>query len=254
MYCHQRLHYYLMSSEHIMTRPEYALYFAVEKTEKMFMAECRAHNVEFSSGTTATIAYIEEDMCYIANVGDSRMVLSRGGVAHALTIDHKPEHPFERARIQQMGGFVGRSKAEAFNTGDDFACCCMCCCCLPNWLRRLACCGCGDQAPHRVWPGGLSVSRTIGDKSIKDRGVVSADPDVFTYKLQPGDDFLVLACDGVWDVLSNQDAVDTIMRFREMNQYDAAAASEALARRAFKRGSTDNISSVVVYVNLVDVT
>jgi len=87
------------------------------------------------------------------------------------------------------------------------------------------------------------VSRTIGDISMKTSSLIISDPDMFATHLSDVDQFLILACDGVWDVVSNQQAIDCVKKSIQ----DPDAASKALAEEALKRGSTDNISVVVVF-------
>jgi serine/threonine protein phosphatase PrpC len=66
-----------------------------------------------------------------------------------------------------------------------------------------------DHLPARVYPGGLSVSRTIGDVVVKKKapGCVGEEPDLFTTIIDPCCEFLIMACDGIWDVLTSEDAV-----------------------------------------------
>lgn len=84
-------------------------------------------------------------------MGDSRAVLCRRGQAVALSSDHKPDRPDERRRIEELGGRVARSEAEAEGGGKCAACVV---CCL-------------QSGPYRVYPGGLAVARTLGDIGLK---------------------------------------------------------------------------------------
>ena len=99
-----------------------------------------------------------------------------------LTHDHKPHLPHERARVLAAGGRV-------------------------EWQ------GCWRVVAESPLPGrpaaGLAVSRSLGDAQFKEPlPLVSSDPDVSVTLLQPGDTMLILASDGVWDVLSDQDAAE----------------------------------------------
>jgi protein phosphatase 2C family protein 2/3 len=209
---------------------------ALEKTEDDFCAACRRINLLTSSGTTAITAYIQADMLFVANVGDSRAVLCRSGRALDASIDHKPGRKEERARIESLGGRVGITEEDAFRTAARP------CPCL--W----ACVSAGR--PLRVFPGGLSVSRTIGDISMKSSGpgsaLVSSEPEMWESKLSDADEFLILACDGTWDVMSSSQAVDFVRGVLFRSNNDPEVASKALANEAFRRGSTDNISCIVV--------
>jgi protein phosphatase 2C family protein 2/3 len=212
-----------------------ALRAALVKTEDDFCAACRRINLLTSSGTTAITAYIQADLLVVANIGDSRAVLCRSGRALDASIDHKPGRKEERERIEALGGRVGITEEDAFRVTPR-ACACL-------W----ACVSAGR--PLRVFPGGLSVSRTIGDISMKQpagSALVSSEPELFETRLTAADEFLILACDGTWDVMSSAQAIDFVRGVLFRSNNDAGVASRALANEAFKRGSTDNISCVVV--------
>ncbi|EGZ28102.1 hypothetical protein PHYSODRAFT_463946, partial [Phytophthora sojae] len=129
-------------------------------------------------GSTALLVWFLADstsrrMFYTVNLGDCRAVLCRGGHAVPLTSDHKPSRPDEKKRIEKAGGFVGEKLA------------------YPAYTL--------------LWALGIHV-RAFGDRSLKTpTALVSCDPEVTRFQVQEDDLFLVMACDGVWDVLSNQD-------------------------------------------------
>jgi serine/threonine protein phosphatase PrpC len=140
-------------------------------------------------GSTAVVTLINKQNIVVANVGDSRAVVSNNGLAHDLSHDHKPTLSSERARIRNAGGFV-KTKLTS----------------------------CGTQKISRV-NGKLAVSRAIGDLAYKNNlqlgaaeQAVTCVPDVKTYSRQHGDEFMIIACDGVWDVLSSQEAVKRVRR------------------------------------------
>lgn len=129
------------------------------------------------SGTTVVCAFISPENVYIANCGDSRAVLCRKGVPVFSTQDHKPALPDEKQRIINAGGSV--------------------------MIQRVN--------------GSLAVSRALGDyeyKNVKNKGqceqLVSPEPEIFCQERDPEDEFLVLACDGVWDVMTNEDVCSFI--------------------------------------------
>ncbi|XP_059308444.1 probable protein phosphatase 2C 14 [Lycium ferocissimum] len=126
------------------------------------------------SGACCVTALIEGKEIIVSNVGDCRAVLCRSGVAEAVTRDHRAEREDERKRIEDKGGYVEFHK--------------------------------GGWRVHGV----LSVSRSIGDAHLKDW--VSAQPDTNTLTLTPDMEYLVLASDGLWDQVSNQEAMDLIMQ------------------------------------------
>ncbi|TPX15722.1 uncharacterized protein E0L32_000056 [Thyridium curvatum] len=131
------------------------------------------------SGCTACVCLINNDKIYNANAGDSRSVLGVKGRAKPLSFDHKPQNEGEKARITAAGGFV------------DFG---------------------------RV-NGNLALSRAIGDFEFKkshelapEQQIVTAYPDVIVHDLGDDDEFLVIACDGIWDCQSSQAVIEFVRR------------------------------------------
>ncbi|XP_049792766.1 probable protein phosphatase CG10417 isoform X4 [Schistocerca nitens] len=131
------------------------------------------------SGCTAVVALLKGQELYVANAGDSRCVVCRNGQAVEMSLDHKPEDECELERIEKAGGKV---------TTDG-----------------------------RV-NGGLNLSRAIGDHAYKqaeklppEEQMITALPDVRTLMIDPKEDeFMVLACDGIWNFMSSQDVVDFV--------------------------------------------
>ncbi|XP_042504382.1 protein phosphatase 2C 51-like isoform X2 [Macadamia integrifolia] len=165
--------------------------------------------LERTIGSTAVVAVVGTEELVVANCGDSRAVLSRGGVAVPLSRDHKPDRPDEMERVEAAGGRV------------------------INWNG------------NRVL-GVLATSRSI-------------EPEVTVNKRTEADEFLILASDGLWDVMSNEVACEIVRRcfdgqmmkrFSKMGKGlrggGAGEAAAVLAELAMARGSRDNISVVVV--------
>lgn len=197
-------------------------------------AEVNEEGTEMATmGSTAVVAVVGEEEFIVANCGDSRAVLSRAGVAVPLSNDHKPDRPDELDRIENSGGKV------------------------INWNG------------YRVL-GVLATSRSIGDMYLKP--YVIPDPEVIVSKRSGADEFLILASDGLWDVIPNDVACDITRRclngqmIRRCDQQSkshkideqssegvkeslAARAASFLAELAIGRGSRDNISVVVVELN-----
>lgn len=130
-----------------------------------------------ASGCTAVVAVVQGSELYVANAGDSRCVLARDGVAVAMSVDHKPEMANELARIQSAGGYVSQGRVN----------------------------------------GNLNLSRCLGDLEYKsnpalppEEQILTAAPEIKSLSLTPADDFLVLCCDGIWDILSSQQCVDFV--------------------------------------------
>ncbi|KAI9380876.1 hypothetical protein POPTR_015G019200v4 [Populus trichocarpa] len=153
-------------------------------------------------GSTASTAVLVGDHLYVANVGDSRTVISKGGKAIPLSEDHKPNRSDERKRIESAGGVV-------------------------MWAGT-----------WRVG-GVLAMSRAFGNRMLKQ--FVVAEPDIQEQKIDQEFELLVLASDGLWDVVPNEDAV-SIARTEE----EPETAARKLTEAALTRGSADNITCIVV--------
>ncbi|PWZ27485.1 putative protein phosphatase 2C 12 [Zea mays] len=159
------------------------------------------------SGTTAVCAIKQGEDLVVANLGDSRAVLatvSETGYLKAvqLTTDQKPNVPQEAERIKRCNGRVFALKDEAS---------------VPRvWL------------PDEDCPG-LAMARSLGDHRLKRHGVVS-EPEVAHRRVAPGDLFLFLATDGVWDVLSNEEVV-SIVCATPRKQHASKAVAQAAAQR-----------------------
>lgn len=149
----------------------------------------------------------------IVNLGDCRAVLCRGFIAVPLTRDHKPvSNPVELNRIKKLDG-------------------------LPV----------NDQGIWRI--NGLSVSRAFGDFDATPH--VTHLPEVFKYKLTNHDKFVILGCDGVWDVLSNEEAVNIVLKrcYNNLNTLNSnyVHAAKYISDRAYKKNTMDNVSIIVVF-------
>ncbi|MFS7946830.1 putative protein-serine/threonine phosphatase [Helianthus anomalus] len=152
--------------------------------------------------TAVTAILINCEKLVVANVGDSRAVLCQDGVAKQLSVDHEPNK--ERKVIEEKGGFV-----------TEFA----------------------GECP-RV-DGCLAMSRAFGDKRLKEH--ISSEPDVWVGDVDDESEFLILASDGVWKVMSNEEAVDCVK-----NVEDPRAAAKQLIKEALAKKSRDDISCIVV--------
>ncbi|KAL3351439.1 hypothetical protein AABB24_019834 [Solanum stoloniferum] len=174
-------------------------------------------------GSTAVVAVVCSSHIIVANCGDSRAVLCRGKEPMALSVDHKPNREDEYKRIEAAGGKV------------------------IQWNG------------HRVF-GVLAMSRSIGDKYLKPW--IIPDPEVTFIPRTKDDECLILASDGLWDVMTNEEACDMARKRILMwhKKYGATlpvergegidpasqAAAECLSNRALQKGSKDNITVIVV--------
>ncbi|KAI9076095.1 hypothetical protein K1719_041956 [Acacia pycnantha] len=162
-----------------------------------------------SVGSTAVVVVVGSDQLVVANCGDSRAVLCRGGVALPLSIDHKPNRPDERERVETAGGTV------------------------ISWN--------GDRVL-----GILATSRSIGDHCMKP--YVVSEPEVKVYERTERDEFIIIGSDGLWDVISNKLACEVVRRIFKIRfvKSGAAEAAASLAELAMDRGSRDNITVIVI--------
>ena len=154
-------------------------------------------------GSTCLCALQQNDRLEVFNCGDCRCVIGNNQKSIQITTDHKPNEQNEKKRLSKIKG------NEEIYLDDDI------------W---------------RIGP--LSVSRSFGDTDTAP--YITSKPDIFTHKLSSGDDFMVLACDGIWDVMSNKEVVDFVYQ-------NPQNSVRKLASHALKLGSTDNISAIIVF-------
>lgn len=175
------------------------------------------------SGCTAVVALLRGNELYVANAGDSRCIVCRNGQAVEMSLDHKPEDEPEMARVVKAGGKV---------TQDG-----------------------------RV-NGGLNLSRAIGDhaykqnKELSDKEqMITALPDIRTLTINPSEDeFMVLACDGIWNFMTSQEVVDFVRpRLQEstgpekLSQICEEMFEHCLAPHTMGDGTgCDNMTAIIV--------
>jgi len=191
-----------------------ALARAFKVTDEEFAKLSGAEEELALVGTTAVVTLLSSQSIYVANAGDSRAVLLRSGVAMALTDDHKAAREDETARVEAAGGQI----------------------LFWNGVRVM---------------GLLAVSRAIGDHSL--RPYVIADPEVTVVNRHPSDELMVMASDGLWDVITNQEACSLakkcLLRARQKGstrENAAKVAATVLTRAAVDRGSRDNVTVLVI--------
>jgi serine/threonine protein phosphatase PrpC len=163
--------------------------------------------------------------CALANVGDCRAVLcDSSGTPHSLTIDHKPYLPEEKSRIEESGGFVNKNRVN----------------------------------------GILAVSRSFGDLPYKlsttsddskgelrlQRQVIS-EPQIVEFDVEDQHQFILLASDGIWEVMDNQTAIDCVRKQLAIHR-DVHIAANKLTQKALADGSLDNISAIICMLNQVE--
>lgn len=188
------------------------------ETDRQFLSMAQTQEgFNGGSGCAAVVACIVGGWVWCANVGDSRALLCREGKAIQLSLDHKPDREDEAERIESAGGFVS--------------------------FRRVL--------------GRLAVSRAFGDEEYKvmpdqtdGKPLVIADPEIRVEQLTPQDEFLFMACDGLFDVFTSQEAVDFIhSRLSTMpaNEQDPQKAVQDIVHEAIhERRSRDNVTALLV--------
>ena len=203
--------------------------------------------IKDQSGSCGIIAMIQKNKCIISNVGDSRLVLYKNNSVFFCTEDHKPGSKVEKERIEKAGGKI-------YQTPSIF----------PLYQN-----GKQIEIPWRVLPGRLSVSRTFGDVEAKEekfggnKNVVVACPDITEIDLDNEFNLIVLGCDGIFDVLSNEEILECIRivlkekKITEVN--DLTDISELcgdfaamIIKSALAKDSFDNVSCIVIALNIKD--
>ncbi|KAJ4903244.1 putative protein phosphatase 2C 25 [Raphanus sativus] len=160
-------------------------------------------------GSCCVTAMFRDGNLVVANAGDCRAVVSVGGVAEALSSDHRPSRDDERARIETTGGYVDMFRG--------------------------------------VWriQGSLAVTRGIGDAHLKKW--VIAEPETKTLRIDDEHEFLILASDGLLDKVSNQEAVDIARPFCLGDEKKTLLlACKKLVDLSASRGSSDDISVMLI--------
>jgi len=163
-------------------------------------------------GSTACVAlqHINDkktNNLWVINVGDSRVVkCNKNNKAEQLSQDHKPNAPEEKKRIEQLGGKIHYD-------GSD-------------WRIK-----------------DLSLSRAFGD--LECTPFVTHMPQVYKYRISSQDKFIIMGCDGLWDVVSNQEAVNFINTL--FNKQFTGNYAKEISEYAIKKGSMDNVSAIVYF-------
>lgn len=185
---------------------ESCLIHAYEDVDAAFLASTPESQ---QSGCTALSVLVAGGELFVANVGDCRAVLCRNGQALQLSKDQTAADATERARVEARGG------KPAYHSD------------LDQWRIN----------------GEIAVSRSIGDRRLKP--ALTSTPEVLRYTLQEEDEFIVLATDGLWDVITNEEAIHMVKTTVRV----ADLAAKRLALKALiERESKDNITVIVVHL------
>lgn len=175
----------------------------------------KCNKLNIKSGCTALCAFIRENTVYLSWLGDSQAVLVKGGMPVTITSPHKPDREDERQRIEKLGGHVSH---------------------IGTWRVN----------------GLLAVTRAIGDSEQKP--FISSEPELDIINLDGTEDFLILACDGLWDGISPEDATGVLYRYLAESSSDEPldAVAAKLVHQSKLQGSEDNITAIVVFLRNIN--
>jgi len=191
--------------------PYDALKECYSTVDKMWLEHAKEQDPIFRDGSTAISLLIKDGVLYVANAGDSRAIMCDSGNVISLSKDQKPDDPVELERILRNGGIV--------------------------WKGRVL--------------GELAVARAFGDIDFKDpvtlgERYITSEPEVEIFELTPEVEFIICACDGVWDVFNNEDAISFVKRQMEEGT-PLETMAHVLVQEAFYRNSKDNLSAIIVF-------
>ena len=257
------LHKYIINDKYFPSNPQKAIANGFIYAEKLFFKNYTGRD---SSGSCAIVILIIENRCYIANVGDSRAVLSakNGTKFYPLSRDHRPGDEKEYKRILDAGGKIYKTEYEygnlntnrnsTYTRNSNYN--------NKNYInnnrininnnRNSSVVG-----PLRVSPGKLSVSRTIGDIEAKDPkfggnpNVIISIPEIKYFDNTDKNDFILIFCDGVYEKLKNKDIIDCIWneiknkKFSDIHNM-AGYSIEKLINKCIMQDSTDNLTAIMI--------
>ena len=252
---------YLLENKNFPFDIKLSLNETFEKIEEAFFKQKCGTTLEQSdrSGSCALVSLIFDNKIYIANLGDSRAIMSMNGGTKikALTNDHKPNNPKEYERAIKNGSKIyaddndetdrdvskinfikDKTEFEKYKKGENSK----------------------EDIVFREYPSDLAVMRTIGDIKAKKKeyggnpGTIINKPDIFIYDININDDFIIMGCDGIFDDLSNQDVVNAAWfiyknESKEKN-YDihelTQDACDIIIKFAMEKQTSDNLSCIII--------
>ena len=187
---------YILNNSHFPKDVPNAIKLGFKKIDEDYLNKYAFtdNKLEDNSGSCGLILLLVNNIIYIANVGDSRCVASfkNGKIQKDITLDHKPNASYEKERIIKSGGRIYQTQTPI---DDD-----------ENYKDKIL------VGPYRVFPGKLSVSRTVGDAEGKlevlggNPHVLIPEPDIYTFDIKKDDiDFFILGCDGIYDQITSKE-------------------------------------------------
>ena len=227
------LHKFIINDKHFPQNPKKSIFNGFLKAESIFLKEYGEKKSD-SSGSCAIIILIIENRCFIANVGDSRAILSgkNGTKNYALSRDHRPNDEKEYKRILDAGGKIYQTEYKNFN--DKII------------------------GPLRVYPGKLSVSRTIGDFEAKDirfggnSNVIISIPEIKYFDINENEhDFILIGCDGIFEKMKNKQIIDCVWNCIDKNNFVdihnlTGVCIEKVIEECLNKESSDNLTLIMI--------
>ena len=229
--------------------------------DDFFKLKCK-DNLEDSdkSGSCALVSVIFDNKIYIANIGDSRAIMSIGGGTKVkqLTADQKPDNIKEFERALKNGSKIylddnddpdrDESKIEFIKDKAELE--------KMKEIKENS----KEEKIFRVYPSDLAVMRTVGDIKAKKKefggipGTIINVPEVYIFDINSSDDFIVMGCDGIFDDLSNQEIVNaawTVFKHRATEKnYDihelTQEACDLVIKFGLEKQTTDNLSCIII--------
>jgi protein phosphatase 1E len=207
-YARNHLHVNLVHNPKFRDDPATALKESFVQTDTDFLIYANRESV--TAGCTCIVTLLRGETLYTAWLGDSQAMLCRDGQSvPGICSPHKPEREDEKQRIEALGGVVVWYGAWRVN-------------------------------------GVLSVARAIGDKQLKK--YITSEADCTVTPLGRGENFVCLACDGLWDVMDSDAVVAFVSEYLQDETKSMAELARALVKKAIQLGSADNVSLVLVFL------
>ncbi|CAG9582126.1 protein phosphatase 2C-like protein [Leishmania major strain Friedlin] len=218
-YVRARLHEITLAHECLKTDPRKAISDAFAQVEREFLGQNT--NDMSSAGCVCAAAVVQGSVLTVGNVGDCEVVLARAGQPVLLTVKHNPScNDAEATRVKKAGGCI-------FNCRVGH----------PRFNPRMC---------------SLAVSRAVGDAGFKLEEYTNGKPsgiiavaDTSEVLLAKDDEFLILACDGLWDTMSYAEAVELATAYMASGA-DANSVADQLVGEALRRGTRDNVTAIFV--------
>jgi serine/threonine protein phosphatase PrpC len=194
--------------------PSKAIYESFISTDRKFLRWAVKYDVP--DGSTAITALLRDKKLYIANLGDSRCVMCKNGNAFTMTTDHTARVPEEIKRVEEAGG----------------------------------------QVKHGRVQGKLTVTRAFGDLKFKNKeqlgdGYLTCKPDLVEIDITTDVQYVLLACDGLWEKVSAATAVRYINK-KLQRGVEVEEITKELVKQALSKGSTDNVTVMLLVFDHFD--